>query len=111
EFRWIHTMGSIVRTRVYATGLGVIMAEITRCCLDARAGNFPSRMRGIVEFHRERMEVDIAVRAVVGAEAASDAPVFNDDFEGISAADRTYGAAHHAQRVAALPAGGGDQVF
>ena len=72
---------------------------------------FPSRMRGIVEFHRERMQVDVAVGAVVRAQAAADAPVFDDDLERVAAADRADRAADHAQRIAALAAGSGDQVF
>ena len=68
-------------------------------------------MRGIVEFDRERMQVDIPVGAVVRAEAAADAPVLDDDFERVAAANRAHRASDHAERVAALAAGGGDQVL
>ena len=57
------------------------------------------------------MQVDVAVRAVLGAQAAADAPVLDDHFERIAAADGAHRTAHHAQRIAAMPAGRGDQIF
>ena len=61
--------------------------------------------------HRERMHVDIAVRAVLGAQAAADAPVLDDHFQRIAPPDGAHRAAHHAQRIAALAAGGRHQIL
>ena len=97
-------MGSVVRTGVDATRLSMIVAEVAGRGLDAGAGDFSARVCRIVEFDRERMQVDVAVRTVVGAEAASNAPILDDYFEGVPAADGADGASDHAQRIAALPA-------
>ena len=89
-------MRGIVRTRVNAAGLGMIVAEVAGRSLDAGAGDFPARVCGIVEFDWERMQVDVAVRAVVGAKAAANAPILDDDFERVAAADRPDRASDHA---------------
>ena len=78
-------MCGIVRTGVDAAGFGMIVAEVAGRSLDAGAGDCPARVYGIVEFDWEWMQIYVAVRAVVGAETASDAPIFDDDFERISA--------------------------
>jgi len=57
---------------------------------------FLPRVRGIVEFDGEWVQVDVAIRTVVGAEAAANAPILDDDFERVPAADRTHGASDHA---------------
>ncbi len=48
---------------------------------------------------------------IVGAQAAADAPVFDNDFQRIAPPDRADGAADHAEWIAALPARGRHQVF
>ena len=73
--------------------------------------HLPPRLDGIVLHDFEWMQVDIAVRAILGAEAAADAPVLDDHLERIAPADRTHRAAHHTQRVSALAAGRGHQVL
>jgi hypothetical protein len=108
---WIHAMRRIVRTCVDATGFGMIVAEVARRGLDSGAGNFPSGMRGIVEFDWKGVQIYVAVRAVVGAETASDAPIFDDDFERVSTADGAHGAPDHAQRITALAAGSCHEIF
>ena len=45
-----------------------------------------ARRVGIVDGHFERMQLDVAVGAVLGAQAAADAPVLDDDFERIARA-------------------------
>src|SRR5207253_2893765 len=55
--------------------------------------------------------VDVAVWTVLGTEAAADAPVLDNDFERIAASDGADRAAHHAQRIAAVPARCGHQVL
>ena len=62
-------------------------------------------MLRVIGLRGERMKVDISVRAIFRAQAAPDAPILNDDLQRIAPADRSDGTAHHAQRIAALPAG------
>src|SRR5581483_6419897 len=57
------------------------------------------------------MQRDVAVRTVARAESAADAPVLDDHLERVATADRADGAADHAQRIAALPARGRDEVL
>src|SRR5579859_1586078 len=57
------------------------------------------------------MHVDIAVRTILRAQAATDAPILDDDFQRIAPPNRADRTPHHAQRVAALPAGSRDKVF
>src|SRR5712664_1390772 len=57
------------------------------------------------------MPIDVAVGTILGAEAAADAPIFDDDFERISPSNRTDRAADHAERVAALAATRGDEIL
>ena len=102
-------MRRIMRTCVDTTGFGMIVAEVAGRSLDAGACDFPARVGGIVEFDGEWVEIDVAVRTVIGAEAAADAPIFDDDFERIAAANRSDRAADHAQRVAALAAARRDE--
>lgn len=104
-------MRGIVRTGVYAAGFGMIVAEVAGRSLDPGAGNFPARVLGIVEFDWEWVQVDVAVGTIVGAQAASDAPIFDDHFERVSAADGAHGASDHAQRITALATGSGDEIF
>ncbi len=56
------------------------------------------------------MHVDIAIGAIFRTQAAADAPILDDDFQRITAADRTHRAADHAQWVETLAAGRGNQV-
>src|SRR5207247_2631806 len=53
---------------------------------------------------RERVHVDVAVGTVLGALAAADAPVLDDDLARLAPADRADRAADHAVRVEARPA-------
>src|ERR1051325_10177184 len=55
------------------------------------------------------MHVDVAIWAKLGALAATDAPVFDDDFEILFASDRANRALGHAKRIAAGAAGRGHQ--
>src|SRR5580704_3509315 len=57
------------------------------------------------------MEIDIAVRALLGAQAAADTPVLDYYFQRIAPANRSHRAADHAQRIQALAAGGRHQVM
>jgi hypothetical protein len=53
-------------------------------------------MRRVVELYGKRMQIDVARGAIVGAQPAPDTPVFDDDFEGVAAADGTDRATDHA---------------
>ena len=87
KLRRIDPVRGVVRASINTTWLGVVMAQIAGCRLQTGARDFPPRMRRIVQFDRERVKVDIAVGAIVRAQSTTNAPVFDDDFEGISAPD------------------------
>src|SRR5258707_1063497 len=110
EFSRIDAMRCVVRARVDAARFFQVRAEIAGGCFLLDDGFFPAGVLGIVREHLERVQVDVAVGAIARAEAAPDAPVFDNDFKGIAAADGADGAADHAERVAALAAGRGDEV-
>ena len=57
----------------------------------------------------ERMHVDVPVRAKLGALAATDAPIFNNDLEIFLASDRTNRALRHAERVPTRSTSGGNE--
>jgi len=100
----------VMRARVHATGLGMIEAQIARCSFDLHTGNPAAGIRRIVQLHRKWVHIDVPVRAVVGALAAADAPVFDNDLERIAAANRADRTADHAKRIAALAARCRDKV-
>ena len=77
----IHAMRRIVRAGVHAAWLGVIGAEIAGSrFLLGHHGSFARRV-GIIDVHFERVQRDVAIGAVLRAQSAADAPVFDDDFE------------------------------
>ena len=104
-------MRRIVRARINTAGFGMVMTEIAGRGLHPHAGDLASRMRRVVEVDRKWMQVDVAIGTVVGAQAATDAPVLDDDFQGVAAADGTDRATNHAEWISTLAAGSGDQVF
>ena len=59
--------------------------------------------------HLEWVHVDVAVRAKLGAFAAADAPIFDDDLEVFFSPNRTDRALRHAKRVATRSTCGRDQ--
>jgi hypothetical protein len=65
----------------------------------------------IIILHFERMQIYISVWTIARAQSASDAPVFDNYFQRIAPPDRSYRAANHTQRVAALPAARSDQIL
>src|SRR6516225_10397175 len=85
-------------------------AEIAGSCFLLDDGFLAAGIFLIVRQHFERMQIDIAVRAIARAETAADAPILDDDFERIAAANRSDRATNHAKRVAALSATGGDEI-
>src|ERR1700687_4077694 len=97
-------MGGVVRAGVDATGLPVEAdAEVAHGCFllhdrDLFAGFW------VGPPFLERMHVDIAIRTILGAFAATDAPVLNDDLSRVAPAYRADGAADHAIRIETRPA-------
>ena len=61
-------------------------------------------MLGIIRHHFKWMKVDVAVGAILGTEAAADAPILDYNLKRIAAANRAHRAAHHAERIFALAA-------
>src|SRR5579864_1655186 len=57
------------------------------------------------------MHIDIAVGTILRAQSATDAPILDNHFQRIAPPNRADRTAHHAQRVAALPAGSRDKIF
>src|SRR5215469_2559776 len=104
ELFWVDTMRSIVRTSVDAAWFFQVRAKIARrsFLLDDRF--LATRIFRVVGKHFKRMQVDIAVGAIARAKPAADAPIFDNDFERIAAANGADRTADHAKRVAALPA-------
>jgi len=104
-------VSGVVRAGIDATRLGMVVAQITGSSFDTDSGHFVSGMAGVIKFGGKGMKIDISVRTISGAEAAAYAPVFDDDLEGIAAADGTNGASDHAERIAALATGSGDKIL
>ena len=102
-------MRGIVRACVDAARFFQMSAEIAGSGFLLEDRLFAARIFLIVDANCKGMEIDIAVGAVARTEAAANAPVLDDDLERISATNGTDRAAHHAERIAALTARGGDQ--
>ena len=100
-----------MRTSIDATWLLVFSAQIARGGFLFHHGFFSPWVFRIIRHHLKRMEVDIAIRAILRAESAAHAPIFDHDLERIPASYGAHRAAHHAKRVFALSAGCGDQIF
>src|SRR5260370_5740330 len=107
----VESVSGIVRASVDAAWFFQMRAEIARSSflLDGRL-LAPGPLR-IVNHHFEWMQIDVAVGAILRAEAAADAPILDDDFERISPSNRADRAADHAERVAALTATRGDEIL
>src|SRR5262249_53752726 len=71
----------------------------------------PARPGLVLDRDGEVVDVDVAVRAVLSAQPAADAPVLDEDLERVPATDRPDGTPDHAQRIAARAAGRRDQVL
>src|SRR5713226_3418432 len=107
----IDAMRGIVRTGVNATRFFQVRAEIARSSFLLDRHFFSAGPLRIGNHHFKWMQIDVAVRTILCAEAAADAPIFDDDFERIAPANRADGAADHTQRVAALAAARGDEIL
>jgi len=74
-------MRRVMRAGINTAGFRVVMTKIAGRGLHTHAGDPPPRMCRVVKLYRKWMQVDVAIGAVVGAQAAPDAPVLDDDFE------------------------------
>ena len=92
----VYTVRGVVRTGVDATWFFQVRAEVARGCFLLHRGFFATCMFGIFGHYFEWMEINIAVGAISSAEAAANAPILDNHFQGISAADRANWTAHHA---------------
>src|SRR5580692_8867356 len=110
EFSRFHSVSRVVRTSVHAAWLRKIGTKVARRRLLLDRGFFLALFVGQIRRYVERVHVDIAVRAIFSAETAADAPIFDNYFQRIPAANRSHGAADHAKRIEALAAGSGNQV-
>ena len=109
EHRRIDAVRSIVRTGIDATGLRVLGTEIAARSFQPGARYHAARLRGVVDLHRERMHINVAVWTIAGALAAADAPILDNDLHRVAAANGADRTTDHAQRIAATAAGGRDQ--
>src|SRR5208282_687351 len=110
KFQRVYAMRRIVRASIHATWFLMAQAEIARSSFHLHAGDCSSRIRQVFQLDREGMHIDISVRTIVCALATTNAPVLDDHLERIAAANRSDRTAHHAQRIAALPARCSDQI-
>ena len=116
----IDALGRVVRTSVDAARGGKLRAKVAG--VRFVGGHFlflnlHLRGRALCAFdlrlhffhHLERVHVDVAVGAKLGAFAATDAPIFDDDLEIFFATNGTDRALRHAKRIATRSTCGRDQ--
>ena len=104
-------MRGVMWAGIDTTGLFQVRAQIARSRFLFDDGFFEPGSFRIVDHHFERMQIDIAVGAILRAKSAADAPILDDDFERIASSNRADGTADHAKRIAALAAAGGDKIL
>src|SRR5262249_15031193 len=101
-----------MRTRVHTGRLPEPGRKIAGGSLgpDHRSRRAPWNLRR-AGFDGERMHVDVAVGALLGAPPAADAPVFDDDLQRVLPPDRAYGADDHASGLAPGAEGRGPEIL
>lgn len=104
-------MRGVVGAGVNTTGLRQIGTQIARGGFLFYYCSGAAGVIGIFVHHLKGMQIDVSVWAIARAETAADAPIFNDDFQRIAATNGAYWAAHHAERITALAATGGNQIL
>src|SRR5579859_4902838 len=87
EVAGLHPMRGVMGTGIDTAGFGMILAKVAGGRLFLHHGFFLAGMLVVIGLGRKGMQVDIAVRAIFRAQAAADAPVFDDDLERIAAAN------------------------
>src|SRR5207237_2288906 len=106
ELRRIHTVRGVMWARIHAARLWMVVTEVARSCLAHGRLLSSATVRC-----RELVQVDISVWAIGSAQPATDAPVFDDDFQRVAPPNRSHRTSNHAQRVAALAAGGCNEII
>ncbi len=104
-------MRGVVRTSINAAWFFQVRAEIARSRFLLDRCFLVSGPLRIVNHHFEWVQINIAVRAILRAKAAANAPILDDNFERIASSNRANGAANHTERVAALAAARGDKIL
>src|SRR5216684_2084460 len=107
----VHAMRGVMGAGINTTGLFQVRAQIARSSFLLDDSFFAAGSFRIVDHHFERVQIDIAVGTILRAKATPDAPILDDDFERIAPSNRADGTAHHAKRIAALAAAGGDKIL
>src|SRR5438128_1427916 len=117
----LDALGRVVRTGIDATRRGQLRAEIASVRLVSGRFFLLDLDLGWSAFllgfdlglylldHFQRMHVDVAVRAKLGAFAATDAPVLDDDLEIFLASNRANRALRHTKRVTTGSTSSGDK--
>jgi hypothetical protein len=105
EFSRIHAMRRIVRTGIDATRLGILGTQIARSSFLLHHRLFVAGRCRIFRHHVKRMNVDISIGAILGAQPTSNAPILDNHFERIAAANGAHRATDHTQWIQALAAG------
>src|SRR5260370_19346276 len=72
---WIDAVRGVVRASVHAAWFFQVRAEIARSSFLLDGGFLTPGPLWIVDHHVERMQIDIAVRAILRAQAAANAPI------------------------------------
>ncbi len=103
--------GGVVRARVHARRFLELPTQIAGRRLLADDGLLAARLQLVVGGDREGVHVDVPVGTALGAQAAADAPILDEDLERVATADRAHRAADHAERIAARAARRRHQVL
>src|SRR5271169_3986933 len=111
ELAGVDAVCSVVRTGINTAWLVMIKAEIAGSRLLPYLRDLFPRCRRVVYLDVKGMQIDVAVRTVVRAQPASDAPILDDHLQAVLAPNRPDRTAHHTKWVFALPARSRDQVL
>src|SRR5580700_4752213 len=95
KFIGIHAMRRVMRAGVYATRFSVVGAQIAGRSLIP--DNFSPAAGPIALGNAEWVKSDVAVRAIAGAQAATNTPVFDDHLKRLAPPDGAYRASDHAE--------------
>src|SRR5215472_18210836 len=85
---WVDAMRSVVGAGVNTAWLFQVRAEIARRGFLLNDRFLAAGIFQVVRQHFEGMQIDIAVRTIARAKPAADAPILDDNLEGIAAANR-----------------------
>jgi hypothetical protein len=91
----VNAVCSVMRARINTTRLLQMRAQIARRGLLLNHSLLSPRPLQVLHHHIEWMQIDISIRTIPRAQAATDAPILNNDFQRIPAANRAHGTAHH----------------